>query len=174
MGIFSVFSGISRDNLAEKLGLLGQDLDRRIDAKAEEFEAENGPNPLAILAAISQVESELLEEHYTGTNIKQLHQKWIVIMETMYFKRVAVIKDDPSVFLHFSVKDGIRKFIKDRYRELSATVEYSMLPMLALVDRAMLECMASGAPKGQDFCAWVREVCHSGYKAKEEVLNHRL
>jgi len=123
---------------------------------------------------MTHIERELLEEHYTDTNIKRIRQKLLTIMETMHYKRVGAIDNDGTVLLHPSVKDKAQKFIEDRYRELSETVEYSILPLLSLVDQAMWECLANGAPEGVDFGVWVREVCRLGFKTKESVLNHRI
>ncbi len=179
MGLIPEFiQEFRRERLMDKLNLFGRELNERIEVVAEAIEEERGPSPLATLLAISQIEDELLEEHYRGGSLSKQMLIWHTIVEALHYKRLETIPDEPLLSLPLGEAERLKKKLQTEFFNLrAATKESSPSPTLNglhLVERAMWECITEGGPDNPAlFCIWIRKILWLGYEAKVEVLNFR-
>lgn len=178
MGLIPEFiQEFRRERLMVKLDLIGSKLNERIASATETIEAAHGPSEMAALLAISQVEVELLEEHYHGGKLSKQLLTWHTVVESLHYKRLESIPD-PIVFLPFSENDRLKKKIQTEFSRLDAVTKQTnpslILHRLQLAEQAMWECINEGGPDDPTlFCVWIRKICWLGYEAKVEVLNFR-
>ncbi len=179
MGLFAkLFPTTSRENIAEELGLMGSaELDARIERTRRAIEAQHGKSDMAVLLAISQIEDELLEEHYTkASSGEQLHT-WHAIVEALYYKRLRYVPDHP-IFLPPAESDRLKTKLSRTFRELRdstpAPRDSPTLFGLRLTEKAMWECFTEDGPEDPAlFNVWVRKILLLGYEAKKQVFNYR-